>query len=132
MIACLNPEGWNHEISLKIADNMLDLIGEIPWFVLIAWANKVRPRLLVKPELLNPSGSIKDRIAKRMIEEAEAQGLLHEMCRIIEATAGNTGTALAFVSAVKGYDFVAYVPDKIRRPLASRDHAGLRLRSRFR
>ena len=102
--------------GLKIADNMLDLIGEIPLVRLNRLGQQSATEILVKPELLNPSGSIKDRIAKRMIEEAEAQGLLHEMCRIIEATGGNTGTALAFVSAVKGYDFVAYVPDKIADP----------------
>ena len=62
---------------------MLDLIGEIPLVRLNRLGQLSGTEILVKPEFLNPSGSIKDRIAKRMIEEAETQGLLHEMCRII-------------------------------------------------
>lgn len=102
--------------DLKIADSMLDLIGDIPLVRLNRVGRESGVEILVKPEFLNPSGSIKDRIAKRMVEEAEAQGDLRENYRIIEATGGNTGTALAFVSAVRGYDFVAYVPDKIADP----------------
>ena len=102
--------------NLNIADSMLDLIGDIPLVRLNRVGRESGAEILAKPEFLNPSGSIKDRIALRMIEEAEAQGNLRENCRIIEATGGNTGTALAFVSAVKGYDFVAYVPDKIADP----------------
>ena len=102
--------------DLNIADSMLDLIGDIPLVRLNRVGRESGAEILVKPEFLNPSGSIKDRIALRMIEEAEAQGHLRENCRIVEATGGNTGTALAFVSAVKGYDFVAYVPDKIADP----------------
>ena len=102
--------------DLKIADSMLDLIGDIPLVRLNRVGRESGAEILVKPEFLNPSGSIKDRIAKRMVEEAEVQGDLRENYRIIEATGGNTGTALAFVSAVRGYDFVAYVPDKIADP----------------
>ena len=102
--------------DLKIADSMLDLIGDIPLVRLNRVGRNSGAEILVKPEFLNPSGSIKDRIAKRMVEEAEARGHLDESRRVIEATGGNTGTALAFVCAVRGYDFVAYVPDKIADP----------------
>ena len=100
--------------DLKIADSMLDLIGDIPLVRLNRIGRGTGAEILVKPEFLNPSGSIKDRIAKMMIEDAERRGLIGEGRRIIEATTGNTGTALAFVAAAKGYDFVAYVPEKDR------------------
>ena len=99
--------------DLKIADNMLDLIGNIPLVRLNRIGKETGAEILVKLEFLNPSGSIKDRIAKTMIEDAEKKGLLEEGSTIIEATTGNTGTSLAFVAAVKGYDFVSYVPGKV-------------------
>jgi cysteine synthase A len=101
----------NHPI--KIANSMLDLIGEIPLVRLNRVAQNGGAEILVKPEFLNPSGSIKDRIAKLMIEDAEAQGLLKEGMTIVEGTTGNTGTALAFVAAVKGYRFIAYTPTMV-------------------
>ena len=102
--------------GLKIADSMLDLIGGIPLVRLQRLAPQDGAEILVKPEYLNPSGSIKDRIARRIVEQAERDGNLVAGSKIIEATGGNTGTALAFVCAVKGYDFTAYVPDKIADP----------------
>lgn len=99
--------------KLKIADSMLDLIGDIPLVRLNRIGKETGAEILVKPEFLNPSGSIKDRIAKTMIEDAEKEGLLEKGSTIIEATTGNTGTALAFVAAVKGYDFVSYVPGRV-------------------
>jgi cysteine synthase A len=99
--------------DLKIADSMLDLIGDIPLVRLNHIGRETGAEILVKPEFLNPSGSIKDRIAKMMIEHALENGDLEEGDTIIEATTGNTGTALAFVSAVKGFDFVAYAPAKV-------------------
>jgi len=99
--------------SVKIADSMLDLIGEIPLVRLNRVGKDAGAEILVKPEFLTPSGSIKDRIAKMMIEEAENQGILKEGMTIVEGTTGNTGTALAFVSAVKGYRFVAYTPTMV-------------------
>lgn len=98
---------------MKIANSMLDLIGNIPLVRLNRIGKETGAEILVKPEFLNPSGSIKDRIAKLMIEEAEREGCLREGNTIIEATTGNTGTALAFVSAVKGYRFIAYAPSKV-------------------
>ena len=99
--------------DLKIADSMLDLIGAIPLVRLNRVGVESGCEILVKPEFLNPSGSVKDRIALRMIEDAEQRGDLKAGMTIIEATTGNTGTALAFVAAVKGYDFVAYSPAKV-------------------
>lgn len=98
--------------DLKIANSMLDLIGDIPLVRLNRIGADTGAEILVKPEFLNPSGSIKDRIAKMMIEDAESKGQVAPGKRIIEATTGNTGTALAFVSAVKGYPFTAYAPTK--------------------
>jgi cysteine synthase A len=99
--------------DLKIANSMLDLIGDIPLVRLNRVGADTGAELLVKPEFLNPSGSIKDRIAKRMLENAEADGRLQAATRIIEATTGNTGTALAFVAAVKGHPFTAYAPTRV-------------------
>ena len=96
--------------NLKIADSMLDLIGDIPLVRLNRIGKETGAEILVKPEFLNPSGSLKDRVAVRMIEQAEADGLLAPGSRIVESTTGNTGAALAFVSAVKGYEFTAFVP----------------------
>lgn len=102
--------------DIKIAENMLDLVGDIPLVRLNRVGGNSGAEILVKPEFLNPSGSIKDRIAKMMIEDAEKKGLLKEGMTIIEATTGNTGTALAFVSAVKGYKMVAYAPRSVANP----------------
>jgi cysteine synthase A len=99
--------------DLKIADSMLDLIGSIPLVRLNRVGKETGAEILVKPEFLNPSGSIKDRIAKIMIENAEKEGLVGSDTVIVEATTGNTGTALAFVSAVKGHKFTAYAPTKV-------------------
>jgi cysteine synthase A len=92
---------------------MLDLIGNIPLVRLNRLAVENGAEILVKPEFLNPSGSIKDRIAKWMVEEAERQGKLRPGSTIIEATTGNTGTALAFLAAVKGYQMRAYSPTMV-------------------
>lgn len=99
--------------DIKIADSMLDLIGEIPLVRLNRVGKETGVEILVKPEFLNPSGSIKDRIAKLMIQEAEEKGMLKEGGTIIEATTGNTGTALAFVAAVKGYKMRAFSPTMV-------------------
>lgn len=96
--------------NLKIAASMLDLIGEIPLVRLNRIGKETGAEILVKPEFLNPSGSMKDRVALRMVEEAEAAGHLTPGARIVESTTGNTGAALAFVAAVKGYEFTAFVP----------------------
>lgn len=98
---------------LGIADSMLDLVGHIPLVRLVRVGRDTGHEILVKPEFLNPSGSIKDRIAKLMIEHAEQERQLQPDGTIIEATSGNTGTALAFVAAVKGYRMVALSPARV-------------------
>jgi len=67
--------------------------------------------IYAKMENLNPSGSIKDRIAKYMIEDAEKRGILKPGMTIVEPTSGNTGIALSFVSSIKGYEFIAVIPE---------------------
>jgi cysteine synthase A len=99
--------------GIKIADSMLDLVGDIPLVRLNRVGRETGAEILVKPEFLNPSGSIKDRIAKRMVEDAERMGDLRPGRMIIEATTGNTGTALAFVAAVKGYEMIAFSPERV-------------------
>lgn len=98
---------------MKIADSMLDLIGNIPLVRLNRIGRETGAEILVKPEFLNPSGSIKDRIAKVMVEAAEREGKLRPGSTIVEASTGNTGTALAFVAAVKGYRMVVFAPQKV-------------------
>lgn len=105
----------------KIYNNLVDLIGNTP----IIRLNRVAPEgttILVKLESLNPGGSVKDRIAKNMIEEAEKSGALKAGATIIEPTSGNTGVGLAFIAAVKGYDVILTMPDTMsveRRRLLS-------------
>lgn len=87
---------------MAIHSNILEHIGNTPLIRLGRLARLVAPEVLVKAEYLNPSGSIKDRVALRMIEDAEAQGTLKPGMEVIESSTGNTGTALAFVGGVKG------------------------------
>lgn len=97
----------------RIADSMLELIGDIPLVRLNRVGRGLDAEILVKPEYLNPSGSMKDRVALRMVERAESTGALRPGGRLVESTTGNTGAALAFVAAVKGYRFAAFVPDSV-------------------
>jgi cysteine synthase A len=90
--------------------SLLSLIGRTPMVRLARVAGDVGAEVLVKLEYLNPSGSIKDRIALRMIEEAERAGTLRNGMEIVEASTGNTATALAFVGAVKGYRVHLFIP----------------------
>ena len=97
------------------ANSILELIGHTPMFKLPRLGEKVRANVYVKPEYVNPSGSIKDRIARRMIEDAEQKGILKPGYTILESSTGNTGIALSFVGAVKGYRVIIYetTPGKI-------------------
>lgn len=94
--------------------SILDLIGATP-LVEVTHLDTGPCRLFLKLESQNPSGSIKDRPARAMIEAAEADGRLRPGGMIVEATAGNTGLGLAFVGAQKGYRTVLVVPDKMSR-----------------
>src|SRR5919112_3119733 len=107
----------------RIVDSALELIGDTPLIRL----GRVAPRggavVWGKLESANPGGSVKDRIARAMIEEAEERGLLKRGATIVEPTSGNTGIGLAVVCAVKGYPLVLTMPEDMsveRRKLLSR------------
>jgi cystathionine beta-synthase len=99
---------------LKV-DNILEVIGKTPLVRLNRVAKDVPPEVYVKPEYLNPGGSVKDRIAVSMIDEAERKGLLRPGGTIVEGTSGNTGMGLALVAAVRGYKIVFTITDKQSR-----------------
>ena len=94
--------------------SVLNLIGDTP-LVEVTRFDRGPCRLFLKLESANPSGSIKDRPARAMIEAAEADGRLKDGGTVVEATAGNTGLGLALVAARKGYRVVLVVPDKMAR-----------------
>ncbi|MET1035670.1 MAG: cystathionine beta-synthase [Arthrobacter sp.] len=98
---------------MKYANSVLDLIGNTPLVKLTKVTEGVRATVLVKLEYLNPGGSIKDRIALRMIEEAEKSGELKPGGTVVEPTSGNTGVGLALVAQMKGYKTVFVTPDKV-------------------
>ena len=97
----------------KIYKSALELIGNTPLveFTGIEKKYNLQARLLVKLEYFNPAGSVKDRIAREMIEDAENKGLLKEGSTIIEPTSGNTGIGLAAISAAKGYRLIIVLPE---------------------
>lgn len=97
----------------KIASNLTDLIGNTPLLELSNYSqtNGLQARLLVKLEYFNPAGSVKDRIGYAMIKDAEERGFVNKDTVIIEPTSGNTGIALAFVAAAKGYKLVITLPE---------------------
>jgi cysteine synthase A len=97
----------------KIAGRLTDLIGNTPLLELSRYTEGLglRGRLVVKLEYFNPLGSVKDRIALAMIEDAEEKGLIGGGSVIIEPTSGNTGIGLAFVAASKGYRIILVMPD---------------------
>lgn len=97
----------------KIAKQLTDLVGNTPLLELSNYNKEkgLKARLIVKLEYFNPAGSVKDRVALAMIEEAETAGLLKPGATIIEPTSGNTGVGLAFVAAAKGYKLILTMPD---------------------
>ncbi|MFC7850534.1 cystathionine beta-synthase [Arthrobacter sp. NPDC057388] len=98
---------------MKYAQSVLDLIGNTPLIKLNHVTDDIKATVLVKLEYVNPGGSIKDRIAARMVEEAERDGKLKPGGTIIEPTSGNTGVGLALVAQQKGYKCIFVVPDKV-------------------
>lgn len=97
----------------KIYGSVAELIGNTPLVELkhIEKKYKLEATILAKLEYLNPAGSVKDRIAKEMIEDAESKGLLKEGSTIIEPTSGNTGIGLAAIAAAKGYRLIIVLPE---------------------
>lgn len=92
---------------------LLDCIGHTPLVALPHISRGLPVPILAKCEHLNPGGSIKDRIAKAIISDAEERGLLHKGMTLIEATAGNTGIGLALIAASRGYSLVCVMPEKM-------------------
>ena len=112
----------------RIAASALELVGNTP----LVRLDKLRPaggaEIIAKVEMFNPGGSVKDRIALAMIEDAEARGVLKPGDTIVEPTSGNTGIGLAMVAAVKGYKLILTMPDDMsieRRKLLQRYGAQL-------
>lgn len=97
----------------RIYSKITDLVGNTPLVELSSLASEVgfTGKILAKLELFNPAGSVKDRIALAMIEDAEKRGVLKKGSVIIEPTSGNTGLGLAFVAAAKGYRVIITMPD---------------------
>jgi cysteine synthase A len=98
---------------MKIYKKLTDLIGNTPLLELTRYEqdNNLQSTILAKLEYFNPAGSVKDRIAKAMIEDAEKKGLLKKDSVIIEPTSGNTGIGLASVAAAKGYRIILTMPE---------------------
>jgi len=95
---------------MKIAESMIDLVGCTP----LVWLKRLTSaRVAAKIEAFSPGGSLKDRIGLHMIEDAESKGVLKPGMTIIEPTSGNTGIALAWVAAIKGYKLILTMPEEM-------------------
>jgi cysteine synthase A len=100
----------------KIASNIIELMGGTPMVELSRLSDGLPGKVAVKLEGLNPAGSVKDRIGVAMVEAAEKSGQLEPgKTKIVEATSGNTGIALAFVAAAKGYELILILPEGMSR-----------------
>ena len=97
----------------KIAQRLTDLVGNTPLLELNNYSRSkdLKAHVIVKLEYFNPAGSVKDRVALAMIEDAEAKGLLKPGATIIEPTSGNTGVGLAMVATIKGYHLILTMPE---------------------
>lgn len=98
---------------MQVSDSLIDLVGNTPLVRLGAMAAGLRPQVIAKVEYFNPGGSVKDRIALAMVEDAEARGLIKPGGTIIEPTSGNTGVGLAIVANKRGYKCIFVMPDKM-------------------
>ena len=98
---------------MKYAEHLADLVGNTPLVKLSAVTDGIACTVLAKIEYMNPGGSVKDRIALRMIEAAEQSGELKPGGTIVEPTSGNTGVGLAIVAQKRGYHCVFVCPDKV-------------------
>lgn len=98
---------------MEYKESILDTIGNTPLIKLNKITKGLKPQIFIKAEFFNPGGSVKDRPAIRMIEEAEKEGKLKPGATIIEPTSGNTGVGVAQAAAVKGYRCILVMPDKM-------------------
>lgn len=101
------------EITVQYHDSMIELVGNTPLVKLNSVTEGIKATVLAKVEYFNPGGSVKDRIAVRMIEAAEKSGELKPGGTIVEPTSGNTGVGLAIVAQQKGYKCIFVCPDKV-------------------
>ncbi len=92
--------------------NILETMGNTPLIELKSFSPRPGVQIFAKMEGVNPSGSVKDRIARKMVEVAEAQGLLKPGSILLEPTSGNTGVALALIAGMKNYQFTTVVSEK--------------------
>ncbi len=100
-------------MGVRYYDTVVDLIGNTPLVRLNRVTEGIEATVLAKVEYVNPGGSVKDRIALRMVDDAEAAGLLKPGGTIVEPTSGNTGVGLALVAQQRGYRCVFVCPDKV-------------------
>ncbi len=98
---------------MEYVNSLIDLVGHTPLLRLSRVTDGAKPLILAKVEYLNPGGSVKDRIALKMIEAAEREGKIKPGGTIVEPTSGNTGVGLAMVAQAKGYACVFVCPDKV-------------------
>jgi cystathionine beta-synthase len=103
------------QLTPDIKNSILDTVGDTPLVRLSRIGSGLRPQIVAKLESFNPGGSIKDRVAVRLVEAAERDGRLRPGGTIIEPTSGNTGTGLAIAARLKGYRVIAVMPDKMSR-----------------
>ncbi len=103
---------WSRNIYMKYANNILETIGNTPLVKLNTITKEVEALVLAKVESFNPGNSVKDRMAVKMIEDAEADGRLKPGGTIVEGTSGNTGMGLALAAIVKGYQLICISTDK--------------------
>jgi cysteine synthase A len=110
-----DAEAFRRKGRGKVYDSVLDLIGDTPLVRLPRLTASIKPKgtVLAKLEFFNPLSSVKDRIGVSMIEALEVQGLLKPGSTIVEPTSGNTGIALAFVAAAKGYPIILVMPESM-------------------
>ncbi|MFJ6265588.1 pyridoxal-phosphate dependent enzyme [Lysinibacillus xylanilyticus] len=102
-------------VTNKIKQSITELIGHTPLLALNQYVKEqqLETEIIVKLEYFNPANSVKDRVAKAMIEDAEARGVLTKDKTIIETTSGNTGIGLAAIAAAKGYKLRIYMQDGV-------------------
>src|SRR3954452_11634680 len=110
---CTNTPRCERGTGMQVLETFLDAMGDTPLVRLHTVTRGLEPTILAKLEMLNPGGSVKDRIGIRMIEDAERRGLLGPGGTIVEPTSGNTGHGLAIAAAIRGYRCIFVMPDKM-------------------